>query len=293
MACHWFITILSIIILSLSSQLVQVRETIPTKIISGSESESSDNCPLQEERKAALGEITYDVLDILQLTGYSMLSQCGDGLWYRVAFLNMSDPSQHCPSAWREYTSTMYNINVCGRTYNSAGSCVSTSFSSDGPSSYSRVCGRVIGYQFGTPDAFLHYANNISSIDFDGVNITHGPQRYHIWSYVAGISESDSNPGNCPCSEFPGTMPPPSSIGNHYYCESAVRVPLPGRFQEDDPLWDGQQCEGTCCSGSNSPPWFSVQLPAPTMDMIEVSICGDESTDNEDTPIELLEIYVQ
>jgi hypothetical protein len=27
--------------------------------------------------------------------------------------------------------------------------------------------------------------------------------------------------------------------------------------------------------------------------MIEVSICGDEFTDNEDTPIELLEIYVQ
>ena len=41
------------------------------------------------------------------------------------------------------------------------------------------------------------------------------------------------------------------------------------------------------------PPWFSVQLPAPTTDMIEVSICADESTDNEDTPIELLEIYVQ
>ena len=42
-----------------------------------------------------------------------------------------------------------------------------------------------------------------------------------------------------------------------------------------------------------SPPWFSVQLPAPTTEMIEVSICADESTDNEDTPIELLEIYVQ
>jgi hypothetical protein len=53
------------------------------------------------------------------------------------------------------------------------------------------------------------------------------------------------------------------------------------------------QCEGTCCNGTNSPPWFTVQLPAPTTDVIEVSICADESIDTEDTPIELLEIYVQ
>jgi hypothetical protein len=153
------------------------------------------------------------------------------------------------------------------------------------------VCGRVIGYQFGTPDAFLQFANN-DNIDFDGVNITHGPQRDHIWSYAAGRTENIPSFGNCPCSEFPGTMPP-SSIDNHYYCESADPTGTRRSFQEDDPLWDGQQCEGTCCNGTNSPPWFTVQLPAPTIDAIEVSICGDESTNNEDSPIELLEIYVQ
>jgi hypothetical protein len=42
-----------------------------------------------------------------------------------------------------------------------------------------------------------------------------------------------------------------------------------------------------------SPPWFSVQLPTRTTDRIEVRICADESTSNEDTPIQLLEIYVQ
>jgi hypothetical protein len=70
----------------------------------------------------------------------------------------MIEPSQHCPLAWREYSST--TKRVCGRTDSTEGSCVSTSFSTDGPSSYSRVCGRVIGYQFGSPDAFLQYANN-------------------------------------------------------------------------------------------------------------------------------------
>lgn len=72
MACYWFIIILSIILSSQLFPVVQVRETITPKITSGGGSESSDHCPLQEERKAALGEITYDILDILQLTGYSI-----------------------------------------------------------------------------------------------------------------------------------------------------------------------------------------------------------------------------
>jgi hypothetical protein len=33
-----------------------------------------------------------------------------------------------------------------------------------------------------------------------------------------------------------------------------------------------------CCEGAQSPPWFSVQLSAPTTDMIEVSICCDQGT---------------
>ena len=60
-----------------------------------------------------------------------------------------------------------------------------------------------------------------------------------------------------------------------------------GILYSDDPLWDGQQCEGTCCTGTNSSPWFSVQLPAPTMDVIKVSICCDQGTDDEDVPVEL------
>ena len=27
-----------------------------------------------------------------------------------------------------------------------------------------------------------------------------------------------------------------------------------------DKLWGGKQCEGTCCTNSKSPPWFSVRM---------------------------------
>ena len=64
-------------------------------------------------------------------------------------------------------------------------------------------------------------------------------------------------------------------------------------FYPNDPLWDGQGCgTSTCCTFSN-PPWFCKQLPQATTDDIEIRLCGTyyESVTQEDTPIELMEIY--
>ena len=68
-----------------------------------------------------------------------------------------------------------------------------------------------------------------------------------------------------------------------HYCESAYRGPkcyVINTFFPNDPLWDCQQCdnEGTCCTGTNTPPWFSVDLGHPTSDDIEVRICHNEDT---------------
>ena len=180
-------------------------------------------------------------------------------------FMNMTDPSQQCPPAWREYNTS--GVRACGRPATSVGSCPATSYFIG--HQYSRVCGRVIGYQFASPDAFSQYPYN--GIDLDGINITYGAQHNHIWSYVAGATERSSGcrNGNCPCSTEPGTVPQ-SFVGKSYYCESGnpadgITYGKNTRLYFDDPLWDGQQCEGTCYNGTNSPPWFSVQLPAPIL----------------------------
>ena len=226
---------------------------------------------------------------LLQNTDMEPQLNCGPGLWWQVAHLNMSDSSQQCPSVWREYSQN--GIRACGRPVSSNGSCATNRFLIS--NQYSRVCGRVIGYQAGSPDAFGQISNKE---DFDGVNITSGVQHHHVWSYVGGVSaiELSVPRPNCPCSTTNGRVPPPA-IGDNYYCESGN--PTDRRVADhiftEDKLWDGLQCEGTCCNSTMSPPWFSVQLPAPTTDSIEVSICADESTRGEDTPIELLEIYVQ
>ena len=162
------------------------------------------------------------------------------------------------------------DIRACGRPVNTRGSCAAILYLTG--LTYSRVCGRVIGYNFGTPNAFGQHGDP-HIINFDGMNITREAQHDHIWSYVAGYSPSD-----CPCSTDSAASPP-QYIGDCYYCESG---------NANDPLWNGQHCEGTCCNDTMTPPWFSVQLPAPSTDMIEVSICADEGTHNEDVTVELM-----
>ena len=49
---------------------------------------------------------------------------CGAGLWYRVVFFNMIDPSQQCPSAWRLVTTN--GVRACGRPASSGSSCPGT-----------------------------------------------------------------------------------------------------------------------------------------------------------------------
>ena len=150
---------------------------------------------------------------------------------------------------------------------------------------YTRVCGQVIGYQFGHTDTF-HSSRTVNQPYVDGVIITHGSPRSHIWTLVADISESKTS---CPCE---GGGSAYSFVGNNYYCESGYNgfFGPSGILFASDPLWDGAgyESEGSCCSTA---PWFTVDLVNSTTDDIEVRICSD-AEDSEDTPIHLLEIHI-
>ena len=220
------------------------------------------------------------------------------GGWTRVANLNMTDPSQQCPDGFRLVTRTTAPLRTCGRP--GPAECVSTTFPVHGIE-YSQVCGRVIGYQFYSTNAFWsYYKNNQLSIDdfyVDGVSLTHGQSpRQHIWTFAAATDETRAQEFVCPCTRpdltYTGVVPP--FIGQDYFCETGSR----DRFQKlsyaDDPLWDGQGCGGTstCCS-FNNPPWFCKQLPQPTTDDIELRLCADQGISDEDTPLEIVEIHVK
>ena len=253
-------------------------------------------CPLQEMRDTAIESISTSVWNTLSALDIFSFN-CGSGVWHRVAHLNMSNSSQQCPSVWREYNNN--GVRGCRRRQTSSGSCPATFYATS--RQYSRVCGRAIGYQYGTPNAFGFDADINGTIDsyyFYGVSVTHGTPRNHIWTLAAGISESahTSLGWDCPCSKpnQPGNVFPPSFVGNNYYCESGnpTNTYQFNLLYPADPLWDGQQCEGQCCSNGKSPPWFNVELPNPKTDDIEVRICIPEES-KDDVIIQLLELYVQ
>ena len=212
------------------------------------------------------------------------------GGWMRVAYLNMTDSSEKCPNKFRLYSEN--GVRACGRPVSSGGSCARITFSS-GNIAYSQICGKVIGYQVGSTDGPV--GNNINGPYIDGISLTHGSPRKHIWSFIGGMYESHS-PSKCPCGTS-GAKNVPSFVGNDYYCESGSSDSYykNGKFYPNDPLWDGKGCgsvEKPCCNRSKQP-WFQKHLGYSTTDSIEMRECGDEGTNNEDTAFNLVELYVK
>ena len=217
---------------------------------------------------------------------------CGSGGgWTRLAYLDMTDSTQSCPSGFRLYQSG--GVRACGRPVTNSGSCASVQFPSNGIS-YSQVCGRVVGYQFNSPDAVgaMHGRNH----DFyaDGVSITHGSPREHVWTLMAGFSQLFYQHSNCPCD---GTSKIPSFIGDHFFCESGnpttEAVPV---FYTSDPLWDGKGCGSlqTDCCNAPGLPWFHRDYGTNTYtDYLELRVCCDQNSNNEDVPVSYYEIYVK
>ena len=102
----------------------------------------------------------------------------------------------------------------------STGGCVSTMFNTGGQQ-YRKVCGRAIGYQYGSSDAFgaISVSRTINEVYVDGLSITYGIPCQYIWTYAAAVREQPSTDANCPCSNYPGASPP-SFLGDNWYCES-------------------------------------------------------------------------
>ena len=141
--------IMSVLLNILLITTVASAATVRPLIIPGNDIDN-ETCPAQTEREAAIQKFKTEINLIYTLQDTNFY-ECGPGPWFNIAHLNMSDPSQQCPSAWREYNSN--GVRACRRP-TSSGSCPATFYSTS--RQYNRVCGRAIGYQFGSPDAFSH-----------------------------------------------------------------------------------------------------------------------------------------
>jgi len=216
---------------------------------------------------------------------------CGSQGWTRVAYVNMSSNTSTCPG---NMTLIKTPIRSCGAI---PYECSRATFSTHGVT-YSQVCGRVVGYQVGKTAAFGPYVNDqeYPELVIDGVLISHGQRREHIWAYAAGLQSMPTKALNyyCPCTSYLYTGVVPAFIGNDYYCDSGVDgTPTAGTFYTK-PLWTGVGCKppNFCCS-SDSMPWFCKSLPKPTSDDIDVYNCVNGPNEKEDVAVDLIEFYVR
>ena len=110
------------------------------------------------------------------------------------------------------------------------------------------MCGKIQGYQVGSTDSF-GVGVGIPTIEqnyVDGISLTHGHPRQHIWTFAAARDEYGTGPSlDCPCININqnSSVLPPDFVADDYFCDTAsVARYINGHFYGDDPLWDGADC---------------------------------------------------
>ena len=298
---------LSIItVVLLLNSLVMAQNDISTKYGIDIGHPGSSCADIYNKNSASHGISTNYIIetDRLRFVYCDMELECGGtkGGWMRIANIDTRRGDQ-CPNGWTSYQSYCTGGQTAG--------CYSTYFSTVS-TNYSRICGKVVGYQKGTMGAFFPsakkhgkyphdftpatHSRSLDGVYVDGISITLGRPRKHVWTYAVGNSDDATSPhaANCPCAKHSGPDPP-TYVANHYYCESGTNGPSNTvQFYKDDPLWDGAGCppENSCCYNAGMP-WFYRQLPIPENSDLEIRICQDQEFNDEGIAIEQIQLYVQ
>ena len=224
--------------------------------------------------------------------------RCGvKGGWMYVTSLDMKNSAHKCPSHFKQELSG--GKRFCVKKVPAG--CSSQTYSIGGVP-YAEVCGKAIGYQYGSVDTAPFPMGTHRSIEeayMDGISITHGSTpRKHIWTYMGGFADQSSQTYRqfiCPCAAQGVPLSPNNFVGNYFYCESGnPSSDWQKKWYLNDSLWDGKGCPtGDSCCANSGLPYFYRTLPRVTTDDIEVRLCADQPHPDEDVGLEELELYVR
>ena len=242
------------------------------------------------------------VVDDISVTVYCEMGTpgvCGgEGGWTRIANVDVA-AGDDCPSGL--YPQTRGDMNLCDRNQDVSGCrCDGTIFDTHGIE-YTKVCGRVRGFQYngrGYIDGIYDNhrgVNDLNNCYTDGVSITHGSPREHIWTFGNGHLETAVSKYDCPCNSGNTYDTTPDYVGDDYYCESGTSTDDRSTFFPDDPLWDGEDCnslEAECCTDPNLP-YFVRDLSASSTDDVELRVCTSEDVSDEAVGIDQIELYIK
>ena len=211
--------------------------------------------------------------------------------WQRVVYLDMDAKESRCPSHLREISDPTSDRRACGGLHNIG--CSSLKF---GPGKrFTHICGKFKGYQVGSTKAFINNPRvTINDAYLDGLSITLGDSRKHIWSLASGFYERAPVQSRCPC-DVPNQNTRsyvPSFVHNYYYCETGfVNKPQPMEVSWNNSLWDGRGCiseESNCCDNFG---WFHRVLQKSGED-IEIRLCSSEPKAKQDILISYVDIWI-
>ena len=225
---------------------------------------------------------------------------CGEGYWELVVEEDYSvEGGDNCPGDWEVNTESgkQYCGGETADTSAPAAFCDSAVFSVG--RGYSKVCGRIVGYGYGSNIAFsIGSVDDVEAAYVDGLSLTHGSagSQTHIWTFAIGVAEgaaAASQPNLCPCHpDFSGTVAP-TFLNDDYFCESGFPFDdgtgsVPDDTHLTDPLWDGRQCQEMCC---NSSPYFVKSLNSSTSEALDVRICNHVVSSTQNNLVEKIEIF--
>ena len=236
-----------------------------------------------------------------------MRNVCGgeSGGWMRIADVDMTQSNAQCPSPLKQVSGKQ----LCeAKIVSPDGGCSGPSTFETRSIQYSRVCGRIRAFQKGSTDAFAKRARGVSIDEayVDGISLTYGEPRQHIWTFASALNDLPEGFkfAQCPCLREFGVnerQPQvPNYVGKNLFCDTGNQnqiikdIPRDNAAFLSNPLWDGQDCSSrnACCSEKGLP-WFSRSFESSTCDNVEMRVCNDEGTDNENVLIDQVELYVQ
>ena len=117
-----------------NKQIDKTLKQIPQKLNMSTDSNGYPPSSLLhscEEIKTQYPNSLSDYYTIIDGTGHArhvyceMGQVCGSNGWTRMAYFNMSDPTEECPSGFRLYSQNGVSVRACGRPVTSGGSCLS------------------------------------------------------------------------------------------------------------------------------------------------------------------------
>lgn len=266
---------------------------------------ASGSCPSPDDMTRVLDQLERDLDRIIEeqlpnLQRFMVPLSCPGTGWMQLVDFNLeSDGNASCPGSWTKSVQDM--IPHCRISESS--DCASAFFSLPSSVQYSEVCGRIKGYQIGPTSAFFRELEGISagieSSYLDGVSLTHGQPRTHIWSFATGFTawQGRKESYKCPCSSsnISSKLNVSGIVQDDYFCDSGIPEgePVAGSFYSDHPLWDDLECfpgDG-CCRESR---YFSKTLPKPTCDPVEVRLCHDQRYSSFiNIGVSVMELYVK